>query len=446
MSDLSFVEVADTPSPAGQADIRVGWGNFGNPPSGEIGNAFSSVVTATKKFAPGTIVRLQDPAITPLAASGGTLLYQNTASSAYQVMLHEIGHALGLDHAVAGTDPAAVMGPAAGAANRDLDISDIAGIRALYGTIATPVATSFAIVASDATKPEGAGGASTLQSFTVTRSDTSLGAVTVRYSVGPGAVRPADAADFAGNVLPSGTVDFGANETKATISVAIAGDDIAEANETYAVTLNAAPAGGVLDIASATGAILADEPIGDLAPVLGAGGKAVAATPVYYSGPVSGVDKELILLTAENLSIAVAGPNWFLHSGSGDDALAVAGGTNVLDGGTGSNFLTGASGFDTFFVDARGATLPIWSTVSKFGKGDAVTFWGVSEATHTLSWLDDQGAVGFQGLTLHASGAGVPTASLTVPEFNLAGKDTALTVLFGFDPGSNSNYMYLVAN
>ena len=124
----------------------------------------------------------------------------------------------------------------------------------------------------------------------------------------------------------------------------------------------------------------------------------------------------------------------------------MAGGTNVLDGGTGSNFLTGASGFDTFFVDARGATLPIWGTVSSFGKGDATTFWGVSVASHTLDWLDDQGAKDFKGLTLHASGVGVPTASLTLPGFTLAGKDTALSVLFGFDPGSNSNYMYVDAN
>ena len=446
VSGLRFVEVADTAGPGGQADIRVGWGNFGNPPAGEIGNAFSSVMNTTQKFVPGTIVRLQDPAITPLSNSGGVLLYQNTVSSAYQVMLHELGHALGLDHAAAGVDPASVMAPTAGAANRDLDISDVAGVRALYGAVVVPAPTNFAIVASDATKAEGVSGATAIHIFTVTRDTTHLGVVALNYSITPGAVRPTNAADFVGNALPQGIVSFGANETKATISVAIAGDDVGEANESYVVTLNTVPDGAVLTIASATGAILADEPIGDLAPVLGNGGKAVAVTPVYYDGPVGGVDKELIVLSSENLSIAVAGPGWFLHSGSGDDALAVASGTNVLDGGTGSNFLSGASGFDTFFVDARGATLPIWGTVSAFGKGDATTFWGVSAATHTLSWVDNEGAEGFKGLTPHASGVGVPTASLTLPGFTLAGKDTALTVLFGFDPGSSSSYMYVVAN
>ena len=234
------------------------------------------------------------------------------------------------------------------------------------------------------------------------------------------------------------------NALTATITVDVLGDAVPETREFFRIGLDVDLPG--TSRGYARGEIRADEPIGDLAPVLGAGGKAVAATPVHYSGPVAGVDKELILLSNENLSIAVAGPNWFLHSGSGDDALAVASGTNVLDGGTGSNFLTGAAGFDTFFVDARGAKLPIWGTVSGFGKGDATTFWGVSEATHTLSWVDYEGAVGFKGLTLHASGLGLPTASLTLPGFTLAGKDKALSVLFGFDPGSSSNYMYVVAN
>ena len=255
MSGLSFVEVADTPSPAGQADIRVGWDNFGNPPAGEIGNAFSSVVTATKKFAPGTIMRLQDPAITPLAASGGTLLYQNTASSAYQVMLHEIGHALGLDHAVAGTDPAAVMGPAAGAANRDLDISDIAGIRAVYGAIAAPVATSIAIDTLLATRPDGTTG----HTFTVTRTGNIAAAHSAAWSVTGTGASPASAADFAGGILADGTFDFLPGQTSQPITVLVAGDTLVEPNEDFQVLFANPTGGAALGVASATRSILGDD-------------------------------------------------------------------------------------------------------------------------------------------------------------------------------------------
>ena len=133
----------------------------------------------------------------------------------------------------------------------------------------------------------------------------------------------------------------------------------------------------------------------------------------------------MILLTPENLTIALAGPNWFVHSGSGDDAIAAFGGTNVLDGGTGSNFLTGGPGADTFFVDARGATAPIWSTVNGFSTGDAATLWGVSKSSFDLNWFDGQGAPGFTNAQRTGGG---------------------LTVLFGHDPGSDSDYMYVLAN
>jgi Ca2+-binding RTX toxin-like protein len=85
-------------------------------------------------------------------------------------------------------------------------------------------------------------------------------------------------------------------------------------------------------------------------------GAPVSDSPQAYSDPVSGLQSEYISITADRLNISVSTPNWFIHSGSGDDAIAVNGGTNVLDGGTGSNFLTGGSGTDTFFVDDRGPT------------------------------------------------------------------------------------------
>ena len=82
----------------------------------------------------------------------------------------------------------------------------------------------------------------------------------------------------------------------------------------------------------------------------------VPATAQPYTGPVAGLQEQYVNITSDSLNISVNTPSWFIHSGSGTDAIAVSSGTNVLDGGTGSNFLSGGSGTDTFFVDDRSAS------------------------------------------------------------------------------------------
>ncbi len=179
--------------------------------------------------------------------------------------------------------------------------------------------------------------------------------------------------------------------------------------------------------------------------------QAIVPEAESYSGPVAGLQSQYIDITSDSLNITVSTPNWFIHSGGGMDAIAVSSGTNVLDGGTGSNFLTGGSGSDTFYVDDRGQTSDIWSTINNFHSGDAATVWGVTSSDFALSWVDGQGAVGYTGLTLHATAAGVPTASLTLAGFSSADlTDGKLTVSFGTTAASGglpgTNYMYVHAN
>jgi Ca2+-binding RTX toxin-like protein len=107
-------------------------------------------------------------------------------------------------------------------------------------------------------------------------------------------------------------------------------------------------------------------------------------------------------------------------------------GTNVLDGGSGSNFLTGGSGTDTFFVDDRGATSDIWSTMVNFHAGDSATVFGITPSTFNIAFADGQGAANFTGLTLHATAVGKATASLTLVGYTSADLNNGrLTISYG---------------
>ncbi len=164
-----------------------------------------------------------------------------------------------------------------------------------------------------------------------------------------------------------------------------------------------------------------------------------------YAGPVQGLLKEFIDITQQNLIIAANVPGLFVHTGAGDDAIALNSGTNVVDGGGGSNFLTAGTGADTFFVDARNAVADVWSTVSKFHSGDAATVWGISPGT-SMQWVDGAGAAGFTGLTLHAGGAGGPTSSVTLAGLSRADIASGkLSATFGHDAASGSDYLYVHA-
>jgi hypothetical protein len=171
------------------------------------------------------------------------------------------------------------------------------------------------------------------------------------------------------------------------------------------------------------------------------------AAGTAYTGPVTGITSQYININQDSLNITASTPNWFLHSGSGEDALQVTGGINVLDGGTNSNFLTGGTGAgsDTFFVDDRGATADIWSTMVNFHVGDAATVFGVTQAGFNFNWFDGQGAPGSTGLTLHVTAAGAPTASLTLPGYSTADLSNGkLAVSFGKETdGTGTPFMFI---
>lgn len=165
-----------------------------------------------------------------------------------------------------------------------------------------------------------------------------------------------------------------------------------------------------------------------------------------YTGPVSGLQEKFIDITSENLNITAKVPNYFIHTGSGNNAVTLLSGTNVVDAGTGSNFLTSGAGTDTLFVDSRSVVADTWSTFVGFHSGDATTLFGVTQAGAVLQWLDNDGAVGAKGLTLHAQLPNKPTVSLTLAGYSQADLSNGkLSVSFGSD-GTDSAYFYVHAN
>jgi hypothetical protein len=131
------------------------------------------------------------------------------------------------------------------------------GTATATGTIQNDDA-SLAIAAASATKAEGHSG-STAFTFTVTRSGAVGQASTANWAVAGAGSAPASAADFVGNVLPSGTVSFASGETSKTITVRVAGDSAAEQNEGFTLTLSTPSTGTSIGTATATSTIQNDD-------------------------------------------------------------------------------------------------------------------------------------------------------------------------------------------
>jgi len=285
-------------------------------------------------------------------------------------------------------------------------------------------------------------------SIAVTLSTAPTGTVTVPWFLADGAATVADK-DFPTG--QGGTLTFAPGGPLSQTVTFLVNDEAykQEASETLQVRLGT-PTGATLgdDTAVVT---LTDHYIAPPAVPLAMTNTTTQTSsspaPESYAGPLSYLDGQFVYLGSDGISVVANAPNVFLRSGSGDDALAVTGGQNVLDAGTGSNFLTGGSGADTFFLDARGATAPIWSTLVNFGPGDAATVWGVSQANSSFTWVAGAGSPGFTGLTVHTSTGGGPFASLTLAGYGDADRTNGrLAILFGNDPGSGSDYMYIFAN
>jgi Ca2+-binding RTX toxin-like protein len=124
------------------------------------------------------------------------------------------------------------------------------------------------------------------------------------------------------------------------------------------------------------------------------------ATP--FSGtPIPGIQIDYQFLGGESGEVSTGtDSNDFFNLLAGDDAAAGGAGADILDGGIGSNFLSGNEGTDTFFLDGRGGTVT-WSTITDWSASEQLSVWGWNANSRVILWRQD-GATGFQGITMHA--------------------------------------------
>ncbi|MDP3876477.1 MAG: Calx-beta domain-containing protein [Methylobacter sp.] len=85
----------------------------------------------------------------------------------------------------------------------------------------------------------------TLYTFTVVRSGALSGTSTIDWKVTGAGLNAADATDFVGGVLPSGTLTFAPEEGEKTVEIKIQGDTTVEPDENFIVALSN-PAGALL--------------------------------------------------------------------------------------------------------------------------------------------------------------------------------------------------------
>jgi ELWxxDGT repeat protein len=260
--------------------------------------------------------------------------------------------------------------------------------------VAVPTLT---IAATNANQTEGNSGSKAF-TFTVTRAVNTTGTNNVNWAVTGSGSNPANASDFVGGLLPSGTVSFTTGESSKVITINIQGDTTVEPNENFTVTLSNATNGATITTATATGTINNDDFIGTSGPDTLAGTSGADALTglagndtytVNNAGDLviealnQGTDtvqasiaytlpnnvENLVLTGTGNLNGTGNGLNNVITGNSGNNSLNGAAGNDTLNGAAGVDTLTGGTGTDIFIFQFGQSTAAALDRVTDFAIG-----------------------------------------------------------------------------
>jgi hypothetical protein len=297
------------------------------------------------------------------------------------------------------------------------------GTASASGTIINDDA-QLSVAALAATKAEGQSGTTAL-TFLVTRSGDSSTSHTAAFAVAGSGANPAAASDFAGGVLPSGTVSFAPGETSHTVTIDVAGDLAVEADETFTLTLSAPSAGAILGTVSATGTIQTD----DFAPN---GTLSIARLQASRAEGQTGTTPFTFRVTRTGNIAGQASVKW----------AATAGGVASTGGASASDFALGAlpSGVVTFAAGETAKTISVGvmgDAIAELNESFTVTLSGTSAGVELatasatgLIWNDDTPGTG---------ALSIARASAQKPEGNTGSTAFTFTVSRGGDASGTAS-------
>ena len=263
-----------------------------------------------------------------------------------------------------------------------LTISENAAAYVITGDPATGTITDdeapqmVTIDSTQVTLAEGNSGTTDFE-FTVTRSDTSTAPATVSFAVTGSGTNPATADDFDGGVFPTGTVTFNGTDATATITIAVAGDTVVEADEGFTVTLTGNDV--VAAQSTSTGEITNDDAVVQMV--------TIDATPVTLAEGNTGTTGFEFTVTRSDTSMEPATVT-FAVTGSGSDPA-------TADDFEGVTFPTGTVTFAGTEATAT-VTIPVaGDTTEEPNEGFTVTLTGAdvvaAQSTGTGVITNDDG-------------------------------------------------------
>ncbi len=170
----------------------------------------------------------------------------------------------------------------------------------------------FHIAVQSGTASEGVNGAVTSFTYVVTRSGDLTRTGQVAWSVSGSGTHAADATDFVGGALPSGILNFAANEASKTITIQVAGDYSDERDEGFTVSLSSPATGSTIGTPSATGTIVNDDT-----------GLAISATTTTLVEGDSGTQAHTFTVTRTGVTTGTTTVDWAL-TGSGGQPVNAA--------------------------------------------------------------------------------------------------------------------------
>ena len=214
------------------------------------------------------------------------------------------------------------------ATGHEIIVSNVATVQfgsTLYNvaTGATSTAPGLAITASSAVKADSTSGTVPF-TFTVTRSGNTAIASSATWTVTGSGTSPAVAADFAGGVLPSGTVSFAAGQTSQTITINVAANAVLQASQGFTVTLTNT-LGAVINTASAGGTIL---------PVPSATALSIAAASASNADSTSGTVPFTFTVTRSGNTAIASSATWTVTGSGTSPAVTADFAGGVLPSGT----------------------------------------------------------------------------------------------------------------